>query len=188
MKNRKLFYGSSYDRGLDVLLKLWPRIIEKYKDATLDICYGWDLFIAGYKDNPERMAWIDRMNKLMAQKGITHHGRVGKDKLRKIRSKCGIWVYPTYFAEINCITALECQLDGLVPVTVNDFALKETVGAGSKVDGDIYDKDTQDAWLTELFKYMGDEKLWKEQSEKAQKFAEGYSWDIIAKAWEEYLK
>lgn len=181
--NHKLFYGSSYDRGLDILLKLWPKILEKFPDATLDICYGWDLFLKGYSNNPERMNWLERMNKLMEQKGITHHGRIGKEELGKVRKSCGIWVYPTYFAEINCITALESQRDGLVPVTMNDFALKETVGSGSKVDGDIYDEETQEAWLTELYKYMKDEKLWSSESTKAQKWAQGYDWPLIAEGW-----
>lgn len=187
-KNHKLFYGSSYDRGLDILLKLWPRIIEKYPDATLDVAYGWDLFIKGYANNPERMAWMEKINKLMTQKGITHHGRVGKDNLSEIRKACGIWVYPTYFAEINCITALESQRDGLVPVTMNDFALKETVGSGSRVDGDIYDEETQEAWLTELFKYMGDEKLWKKESNTGKEFAKGYEWSLIAERWLDEFK
>ena len=187
MKNHKLFYGSSYDRGLDILLKLWPEIIKKFPDATLDICYGWNLYIAGFKDNPERMDWMNRMNEQMKQKGITHHGRLGKDKLATIRQKCGIWAYPTYFAEINCITALDCQKDGLVPVTMNSFALKETVGAGIKVNGDIYDKETQEIWLKGLFSIMSDEKVWKFHSDRAIKFVKNYSWDKIASKWEPLL-
>jgi len=181
--NHKLFGGSSYDRYLDILLKLWPKVLEKFPDATLEVCYGWDLFDKGYANNPERMAWKDKLNKLMEQKGITHHGRVSKDKLREIRQACGIWVFPTYFAEINCITALDSQSDGLVPVTMNSFALKETVGAGSKVDGDIYDDEVQEAWLSELFNYMGDEKAWEAESVKAREFAKGYEWDLISKEW-----
>lgn len=185
MRNHKLFYASSYDRGLDILLKLWPRILEKYPKATLDIAYGWDLFDAGFKNNPERMAWRQKVNDMMNQKGITHHGRVGKDELAKIRKECGIWAYPTYFAEIFCITAVDSQLDGLVPVTMNDFALKETVGSGFKVDGDIYDEETQEAWLEALFKVMGNKKLWHEESGKAREFAKDYLWDKIADKWEE---
>ena len=187
MRQLKLFYGSSYDRGLDILLPLWPRILEKYPDATLDICYGWDLFIAGYRDNPERMAWMEKINKLMDQKGIVHHGRVGKEKLAEIRRSCGIWAYPTYFAEINCITALSAQADGLVPVTMNAFALKETVGAGYKIDGDIYEKDTQEKWLSALLEIMGDVDKWKEESKKAQDFGSNYSWAKIAGEWTRYF-
>lgn len=186
-RNKKLFYGSSYDRCLQIVLKLWPRIVDKFPDATLEVCYGWDLFNRAFSDNPERQKWKERINKQMEQKGITHHGRLGKKELQEVRSKCGVWVYPTYFQEINCITALECQSDGLVPVTMNDFALKETVGSGSKVDGDIYDEEVEEKWLSELLKYMGDKKLWEQESDKAIEFAKNYKWDEIAKLWEKYL-
>lgn len=183
MRHHKLFYGSSYDRGLDILLKLWPKILARFPDATLDVCYGWELYDRAYADNPERMAWKERMNKLMEQKGITHHGRLGKQELTKVRSSCGIWAYPSYFAEINCITALECQRDGLLPVTMDAFALKETVHAGAKVPGDIYDDETQEAWLTALFTFMEDKQKWEEESKKAQNAIKNYSWDEIAAQW-----
>ena len=178
MNNHKLFYGSSYDRGLDILLKLWPKILEKYPDATLDICYGWDLFDKGYGNNPERMAWKERMNKQMEQKGITHHGRVGKDKLREIRGKCKIWAYPTYFTEILCITALEAQQDGLIPVTMTLGALNESVQSGYKVEGDIYEPEVQDKWLEALFKAMEDK-----PNTEGKIFATNYSWDLVAERW-----
>jgi len=187
MRNRSLFYGSSYDRGLDVVLKLYPKILEKYPNTTLHICYGWELFDKGYADNPERMEWKERISKHMKQKGITHHGRVGKNELKKIRQTCGIWVYPTYFTEINCITALEAQQDGLVPVTMDFGALKETVGAGFKIVGDIYDEEVQEEWLKALFTVMGSKKIWNQESKKAKKFASNYSWDIIANEWKKYL-
>lgn len=183
MKNHKLFWGSSYDRGLDILLSMWPKIKEKYLDATLEICYGWDLYDKGYADNAERMAWKEKINALMKQPGITHHGRVGKERLSEIRKTCGIWTYPTYFAEINCISALEAQADGVVPVTMDDFALKESVGSGFKIKGDIYDKGVKEEYLKTLLNLMGDEKLWEQESKKAREFAKDYSWDRIADLW-----
>jgi len=185
MRNQKLFYGSSYDRGLDILLAMWPEIKKTYPDTTLDVCYGWDLFDKGYVNNPERMAWKNKIDAQMRQPGITHHGRVGKGDLQKIRQACGIWVYPTYFAEICCITALETQKDGLVSVTMDDFALKETVGAGFKIEGDIYEKETKKAFLDALLALMGDSKLFEAESKKAREFAKGYEWDTIAKKWSE---
>jgi glycosyltransferase involved in cell wall biosynthesis len=185
MKNHKLFYGSSYDRGLQILLELWPEIRKTFKDATLDICYGWDMFNLGFADNPERLAWRDKMIKLMQQKGITDHGRVGKEKLAEIRQSCGIWAYPTFFPEINCITALDCQSDGLVPVTMDYAALQETVESGTKIKGDIYDKKVQKKWLDALFSYMYRENEidWKNESRKAETFASRFKWDVIAQTW-----
>jgi len=102
MRQHKLFWGSSYDRGLNHLLKMWPAIKEKYPDASLEVCYGWDLFVNRYANNPERMAWKEGVDKMMKADGITHHGRVGKRELDEITKKCGIWAYPTDFDEINC--------------------------------------------------------------------------------------
>lgn len=184
----KLFWGSSYDRGLDILLKLYPKILKKYPDTTLQICYGWNLFDIGFRDNPERMIWKERINKLMQQKGITHHGRVGKKELQKIRQECEIWVYPTHFPEINCITALDAQKDGLVPCVINFAALKETVQSGVKVEGDIYDDETQETYLYELLSLMGDDARWEKESKTAREFVKNYSWDNIADKWEENFK
>lgn len=184
MKHHKLFYASSYDRGLDILLPMWPQIRGKFPDATLDVCYGWDLYDSAYKDNPERQQWKDIQNKQMEAEGITHHGRVGKEELAKIRQSCGIWAYPTYFAEINCITALDCQKDGVVPVTIDNFALSETVQSGVKIKGDIYDNETKEKYVSELLGIMGDKERWKKESKKAQEFAKNYTWDKIAQQWE----
>lgn len=188
MKQHKLIYASSYDRGLQHLLKMWPAIRAKYKDAELEIAYGWDLFDRVFSDNPERQAWKERMTTLMSQPGIKHHGRIGKLELKKLRQSCGIWAYPTDFTEINCITALECQRDGCVPVVCSLAALKETVQSGVKIDGDIYDDETYDAFLNALLDMMGDEKKWREEQEKGRAFAQNYSWEKIAAQWVDVFK
>jgi hypothetical protein len=186
-KQTKCFYGSSYDRGLIHLLKMWPDILDAVPEATLDICYGWNLFLKAFSNNPERMAWHDKMNELMKQPGITEHGRIGKSDLKKIRSACGIWTYPTDFDEINCITALECQNDGLVPCVVNKAALKETVESGIRIEGDIYMRETAEEYKMALIDLMKDEKKWKEESDKAIKFSKKYDWKEISHQWEVYF-
>jgi hypothetical protein len=51
---KKVFWGSSYDRGLEHLLKMWDRVIDEFPDTTLDVCYGWDLFDRAFSNNPAR--------------------------------------------------------------------------------------------------------------------------------------
>lgn len=184
-RNHKLFSGSSYDRGVEHILRMWPDIKREVPDATLDIYYGWNLYESAYRTNPERMAWMKKMQDLMTQEGVKEHGRVGKEELRKARQECGIWAYSTHFTEINCITALECGRDGCVPVVMNLAALKETVGSGVKVDGDIYFDEDFEKYRTELISLMKDEKRWKEEQAKGIEFAKQFTWDIISKKWEE---
>lgn len=183
MQHHKLFWGSSYDRGLDILLLMWADIKKAYPDATLDIAYGWDLFDKAAASNKERQEWKRDVQELMSQPGITHHGRVSKDKLEEIRSECGIWAYPTYFTEIFCITALECQRDGLVPVTMALGALKETACKGILVEGGIYKREVQDEFKHKLLSLMGDKQEWKRLKNKCEKFSRNYDWSTQARKW-----
>lgn len=96
-KTIRLWWQSSYDRGLVYLLRMWPRIKEVYPNAEFHCTYGWDFYDSVYSDNPERQAWKAEINKMMEQPGITHYGRVGKKKLQELRKQCDIWAYPTDF-------------------------------------------------------------------------------------------
>lgn len=188
MRQHKLFWASSYDRGIQHLLKMWPKIIKKFPDATLSVYYGWNLFEAAYRNNPERMNWKERMDEKMTQKGITHYGRVGQPELKKAREECGIWAYPTDFNEINCITALQCQEDGCVPCVINKAALKETVGAGVRVEGDIFDPEVQEEYLKQLLELMGNKEKWLAEQVSGRSFARQFSWPLIAKQWTKLFK
>lgn len=188
MKNHKLWWQSSYDRGIEHLLLMWPEIKKTFPDATLDVCYGWTTFDSAYADNPERQDWKAKIEKLFQQDGITHHGKIGQEKMRELRKTCGIWAYPTHFTEIFCIGAVECQMDGVVPVVTNLAALDETVGSGIKIDGDIYDQETKDEFLKQLLSLMSDQKRWEEESKKGMEFAKQFSWSIIAKKWDDCFK
>lgn len=187
-RHHKLFYASSYDRGLDILLFLWPDILKAFPDAELHIAYGWKLFDQFAKNNPERRNWKKQVEMLLSQKGIFHYGRLGKRELDHIRKKCGIWAYPTYFQEINCITALEAQKDGLVPVTMTLGALNETVQSGFKIEGDIKNVLVKDEYLRSLLELMGDRDLWEKESRKAVKWGSKHYWGTIAKNWDEVFK
>jgi glycosyltransferase involved in cell wall biosynthesis len=182
-KQTTCFWGSSYDRGLQHLLKIWPQVKEEVPEAELHICYGWDLFDKAYHDNAERQAWKEKINDMMKAPGITHHGRVGKDELKEIRQKCGIWAYSTHFDEIHCITALECQLDGCVPCVIEKAALSETVQSGVKVQGDIYDPKVREKYKEELIALMKDTTRWHGEQIKGIEFAKSCDWSEVAKVW-----
>jgi len=178
---RWMIWSSSYDRGIENLLTMWPDVLAEVPEAQLHIFYGWKLFKRFYGDNPERMGWMDRINKLMKQEGITHHDRVSQPELEKWYKKCGIWAYPTDFYEINCISAIKAQVFGAVPVTMNYAALKETVQYGVKIDGDIYDKETKEEYKRMLIASLKDTEWQEEQRKLMIPWAKKYSWLEVAK-------
>lgn len=182
-KNHKLFASASYDRYLDVALEMWPDIKKEVPDAEFHFAYGWDLFDKFTTNNKERLAWKNKVVKLMDQPGIFHYGRVGRDKLEDIRMECGIYFYPTYFTEISCMSVLEAQNDGLVPVTMTLGALKETAKKGILIEGGIYKKEVKEKFKQELIALMKDDERWKKMSHKCQKFARSYDWRVISNKW-----
>jgi glycosyltransferase involved in cell wall biosynthesis len=183
--NKRIIYTSSYDRGLLHLLEMWPQVREQVPDAELHVFYGWQLFKQFYKDNPASMKWMEKMNALMEQDGITDHGRVSQPVLKKEIEKSGIWAYPTHFGEINCISAIKAQAYGAEPVVVNYAALQETVQFGRKVEGDIYDKETKEKFLKELVEALKNPMSDEKRSEMMKWAQEKYSWENVAKSWNE---
>ncbi len=190
MRNSKLMvYGSSYDRGLEHLLNMWPDIRKGCPEAELRVFYGWTLFDVGYKDNPERMAWKKKMNDLMKQPGIIELGRISHGAVQKEFEEAGVWSYPTHFGEISCITGMKAQAFGAIPVVINYGALSETVQHGVKVEGDIYDKETREEFKNELVSLLND----PERQEKIRSImmpwaSEKFAWSLVAEQWSKEFK
>lgn len=186
---KTVIYGSSYDRGLEHLLKMWPDVIKEVPDAKLRIFYGWDLFDKVYGNNPERQSWKDKMNKLMEHPSITHLGRISHEACEKEHKNAGVWAYPTHFGEISCITAMRAQALGSVPVVINYAALEETVQHGVKVEGDIYEPEVKEKFTKELIKLLKSEKRQKQIREKMMPWAKKkFAWSQVAKQWDKEFK
>ena len=158
---KRVIYTSSYDRGLEHLLLIWPEVKKAVPEAELHVFYGWQLFVQAYHDNPGSMAWKNKMVELMGADGIIEHGRVPQPQILEEMLKSGIWAYPTHFGEINCITAQKAQALGCIPVVVNYAALTTTVQFGVKVEGDIYEKSTREVYQKELIEALKNEE-WQE--------------------------
>ena len=185
MRNPKAcIYTSSYDRGLEHLLKIWPDVKKAVPEAELHVFYGWQLFTTFYHNNPASMAWKDKMDHMLKAKGVIHHDRVPQHELKEWYKKCGLWTYPTHFGEINCISAMKAQAWGAIPVYINYAALKTTVKYGVKVEGDIYEKETQERYKQELIKILQDPERQTKIRQKMVPWAKKtFGWDKIAAQW-----
>jgi glycosyltransferase involved in cell wall biosynthesis len=130
-----MVYASSPDRGLENLLEIWPVIKKNYPEATLDVFYGWhsiDKILATRPSHPLRFL-KDRIEALLADVNrdgsITWHDRVSRTELAQHYATCSVWAYPTAFCETFCITALEMQSSGVIPISTQLAGLNETVAA-----------------------------------------------------------
>ena len=184
----KVFHGSSPDRGLEHLLKIWPDVVKEVPDATLEIAYGFQLFDRFYSDNPSSMAWKKRMLEMMNYPGITDHGRLSQPEVTKLMKRCAVMAYPTHFGEINCITALKSQALGLEPVVIDYAALQTTVQYGKKIPGDIYDPETKVEFTKALIDTLKNPMTEEKRKEMMKWAQDTFAWKKIANQWIESFK
>lgn len=198
----KFIWSSSPDRGLDILLSLWPVIKENYPNAEVHIYYGWNmidkiinvtrqqgranLYLEYFKTNI-----INQMNYLGNEDGgIFNHGRVNQKVLAEAMYKSDFWAYPTSFMETFCITAIENQASGVIPVTSNLAALQETIALKDLlIEGWPQNLDYQNRWLNLLFSLleMEDEERMKIR-EIGRNYALQFTWEAAYGKWNDLFK
>lgn len=187
----KCVYASSPDRGLDVLLELWPKIREKVKDAHLHVFYGFSETYDKLHANRDRMIiYKEQILKLMRElDGVHYHGKVNHSELHMHLMSAGLLLYPTHFTEISCITAMKAQAAGAVPVTMTVAALDETVQHGYKISFPIADTRSRVTFANMTIDLL-------EQPEKQEKIRlpmmpwaqEFYNWKRVAQEWDSLFK
>lgn len=190
-------WSSSYDRGLEQVLAIWPTIKKNLPDATLDVFYGWNMFersMENWKNintlqSDAMQGFMNKINQGMQQDGITHHGRVNQDTLAEHMLGADIWPYMTSFMETFCITAIEMQAAGVLPVASRLAALTDNVAVkGLTIDGWSANVSYQNEFidiLENVYTAEPDQILGARQ--EGRKLAESFSWDNSYYSWRETL-
>ena len=145
-------YSSFPNRGLIVLLKMWPKIVKRYPDSTLHIYCNLEQEWVN-QVSPDMMKEIKvllRINKT----GVTVHGWVSKSELAKAWTTAEYWLYPCIFEETFCLTALEAAISKTHVITNGLAALSETAKYGHTVPGNPLTPEWQSDCLTILFEIM----------------------------------
>jgi glycosyltransferase involved in cell wall biosynthesis/2-polyprenyl-3-methyl-5-hydroxy-6-metoxy-1,4-benzoquinol methylase len=190
-------YSSSADRGLDVLLELWPKIREQVPNAELQIYYGWDVFDRVALGQPHLKQYKAHVMQLAdaaggEDGGVFFRGRVGQDELRAAMVQARVWSYPTAFLETSCIGAMEARAAGLNIVTSDLGALVETVGShGVRVPWSSEGEDEawnnspvyRDAFVGAVVKSLTDQKHWEGWNARAQRGVDNLDWRLRIKEW-----
>ena len=135
-----LVYGSSPNRGLELVLDVWPEIHERLRKevgvpATLTIYYGFsESFVAfgragnlgeGFEE------WMEGMQaKIATLPGVVYEGMVSHEALVRGYAGAGFMLYPTTYPETGCVTLMKAMCAGAVPITsrFGDSTLPELTG------------------------------------------------------------
>jgi 2-polyprenyl-3-methyl-5-hydroxy-6-metoxy-1,4-benzoquinol methylase/glycosyltransferase involved in cell wall biosynthesis len=118
-----LLYQSRPERGLENLLKpdgIMAKLAESGSNAHLVIC-GYDNTQAQMVPYYQQLqAWGEQLP------NVTPLGSLNKSDLAALQRSVDLLVYPTAFAEVSCITAMEAMHAGLPMLTSDYAALTET--------------------------------------------------------------
>lgn len=180
-------WGSDPSRGLDRILRHWPWIREQIPDLKLKVFYGWSSNLLEDRfRNPALMQAYTMIEGLRNQEGVEWCGRVGQKRLAQEYANAGVWVYPTSFTEISCITAMKAQAHGCIPVCTDAFALSETVTHGYRFALDMNDDVNvktlleKAVWVSQNYEAARAEINAVEMVEKARE----QTWGKVARQWE----
>ncbi len=154
--SHKLVYASCPSRGLHLIARVWDRILEAVPTAQIDVFYGFNKNFQAKMKVSQRFRDIYQEILAFTQKpGVNWYGMVDQKTLGRAFRTAGIWAYPCPFPEISCITAMQAQTCGALPITTKYWALDETVQFGEKVGDDPEhniedDPELLELWLTRL--------------------------------------
>jgi len=145
-------YPSFPNRGLLQLLRMFPKITQRYPRATLNIfCNLNHNFVQNLY--PQDMKEISQL--LSEQFNVYNHGWVNGDILRMYWSEAQIWLYPCTYRETCCMIAFEAAASNTLAITNDLAALNESVGnRGIIIPGNPDTSAWQDLALDKVFKVL----------------------------------
>lgn len=193
---KKIIYASSPDRGVKTAMEIYE--LAKREDPGLDmhVLYGFNkLFIENMakveycgvpdlgRDSHLGDYWKETLE-LADRLEVKWHGRVGWAQVAAEMCTSGIWLYPTRFAEISCMGAMEAAAGGCVLVHSGRHALAETLrGLGVVVDPD--NKPEAARKVVEAAQVAADAPARLAQHEEA---CRRFDYDLLADEWADRLK
>ena len=127
---------SSADRHLETTLDIFEELIKRDPKNPWKLAwyYGWGVYDKAHEGNNEMMDYknrcVERLNKLIAEGRAEGGVMIGHKDIAKKYLEAGIFLYPTQFYEIHCISAAKAQAAGCTCITSDFAALNETVRHG----------------------------------------------------------
>jgi glycosyltransferase involved in cell wall biosynthesis len=171
-----------------------PRIREQVPDFELDVLYGmlnWEA-AAKTRNNPQELAFIQKIKDMLKQPGVNYVGRVNKQELAVYQKRAKVLLYPCVFSETFFIGGVEQGLAKNAVVTTPYAGLLTTLGdtpsyikgpASVPVEQWAMTPEYQDAFVAEAVKLLTDESYRQACANKVHDKVKGYTWQAAAQTW-----
>ena len=118
----KLIYHTTPHRGLNILIPVFIKLAEKYKNIELDVFSSFEIY--GWKERDEPYAALFKACEDHPQ--INYHGFKPNSVVREALQQAHIFAYPSTWVETSCIALMEAMSAGCLCIHPNLGALYET--------------------------------------------------------------
>lgn len=180
---KRLIYSSTPYRGLIHLIEIFKEIQKRHPEASLHIFSGYDVYQGGRDSMTSLQKEFDTIKEqLVTIPNVTTYGNIMQGDLAKEFLRSSILAYPNTFAETSCITAMEAQAAGCVPVTSALGALPETIGdAGILIQGKPGGAEYIKAYIEAVDGLLSNPERLKIFSDRCLARAPQFGWEHVAK-------
>lgn len=182
---QRVVYTSSPDRGLDILLELWPQIREQVPEAVFSFAYS-PVYFRVAEQVPELAAFRERVDELADQDGCQPLGSLSQPEVARLMCESLVWAAPSWstpsgeaFHETYCIGAVEAQAAGCLVVASDWGALSETVKVGRLVNSDPPNERWRDAFVEHIVDGLRNTATQEWAQREGPKAVEGLGWDGV---------
>lgn len=175
---------SSPERGLEHLIRLWPRILAKVPNAYLRVTGGFELYGASREEARKGAGAL--YEKLRPLPNAQYVGIVCRHNLRDLMQMAAVMLYPSIYDEMCCIAALEAQAAQCPLVTTNRGALSERVDQGKSgylISGMPGERNYDDEFVTRTIELLLDPELRKRMGKAARVKAVAHAYPMQARLW-----
>lgn len=181
------------------MFEMWPSIREGAEAAGIkkpQLHFAYSPIYFQFRDSeafPHLKSFHAKLERLEAEagEGLVNHGSLSQPELAKLFRESMIWSYPSWtvgqpFPEIYCLSAVEAQAGGCIPVCLDYGALKETVFGGRRIaeTNRSLTPEWRQLFVEICVKFLSDSELRSEHRKMAQPKALELDWSGVADDWQ----
>lgn len=171
----RFIYTSAADRGLANLLEMWPDIKKIKPNATLLVAtppYGLDWY-SSYVDTYQDVEFV---------------GALPPSRLYDEIGKSEYWVYPSYYDETFCITALEMMMGGVKIISSDSANLKNLlIGKGKLISSGLEFSKMKEEMLKHISNSDSELDFWSVTLKTAKEYATNLNWTKVQTMWKDVI-
>lgn len=127
-KEKLIINTSSPVRSLSALCDIVMEVRKEVPDIKVKWAYGWITTDAGMKNELGYKEWKTEILRKMEEAGVEDVGRLNPSQVTDLYNEGSIFLYPTGFPEIDCISLTKALAAKCYPITTDYAALGEKPG------------------------------------------------------------